>query len=190
MKELLLVLLKSFCSFVKRQQKRFLVFTGISAPYVRKGFLGNLLLGIMWSQFIFLECLSIPVIFVAKYWVPVALWKPMLPWCTIKKIRLHQSNLSITQILVLGPGSTFTSPEELFQFVAKSEKTPGVPDTYCTICQKRFTGRAAVRNHVESIHFPGIFEYPCHICSKILCSKSSLNTHITLGHKKKYWIVY
>jgi len=85
-----------------------------------------------------------------------------------------------------GPGSTFTSPEELFQFVGKSEKFPGVPDTYCTICQKRFPGRAAVRNHIESVHFPGMFDYPCHMCPKILCSKSSLNTHVTLNHKKKH----
>jgi len=85
-----------------------------------------------------------------------------------------------------GPGSTFTSPEELFQFVGKTEKTPGVPDTYCTICQKRFPGRAAVRNHVESVHFPGMFNYPCHTCHKILYSKSALNTHITTIHNKKH----
>ena len=95
----------------------------------------------------------------------------------------------LTWILVLGgPGSTFTSPEELFQFVGKTEKTPGVPDTYCTICQKRFPGRAAVRNHVESVHFPGMFNYPCHTCHKILYSKSALNTHITTTHNKKHWI--
>ena len=93
----------------------------------------------------------------------------------------------LTRFLVLGgPGATFTSPEELFQFVGKTEKTPGVPDTYCTICQKRFPGRAAVRNHVESVHFPGIFNYPCHTCHKILYSKSALNTHITTNHNKKH----
>jgi len=83
-------------------------------------------------------------------------------------------------------GSTFSSPDELFQFVGKSlEKTPGVHDTFCTICQKRFPWRSAVRNHVESVHFPGMFEYPCHICNKVMSSNSSLKTHITLGHNKK-----
>ena len=90
-------------------------------------------------------------------------------------------------ILVLGDlGMTFSSPDELFQFVGKSaKKTPGVHDTFCTICQKRFPWKSAVRNHVESVHFSGMFEYPCHICNKVMSSNNSLKSHITLIHNKR-----
>jgi len=83
-------------------------------------------------------------------------------------------------------GASFSSPEELLQFCEKTtEKIPGVHRDFCTICQKRFPWKSAVRNHVESVHFPGMFEYPCHICSKVLSSSSSLKTHVTLMHNKK-----
>lgn len=59
MKKLHSAPLKSCCSFVGNQHKKFLGFTVISALFVRKSFLGNLLLGIMWSQFISLGCLNI-----------------------------------------------------------------------------------------------------------------------------------
>jgi len=84
-----------------------------------------------------------------------------------------------------GPGQTFTEPEELFQFVSKDGlKIPGQPNFKCSICQKRFISRIAVRNHVESIHFPGMFKYCCQICGKEMTSKSSLNYHVTMTHNK------
>jgi len=84
-----------------------------------------------------------------------------------------------------GPGQTFTDPEELFQFVCKDgQKLPGQPNFKCTICHKRFISRIAVRNHVESIHFPGMFKYCCPLCAKEMTSKSSLNYHVTMTHNK------
>jgi len=84
-----------------------------------------------------------------------------------------------------GPGQTFSDPEELFQFVSKDDfVVPGQPKFLCSICQKRFISRIAVRNHVESIHFPGMFKYTCQFCGKELTSKSSLNYHVTMTHNK------
>jgi len=80
----------------------------------------------------------------------------------------------------------FQDPEELYQFVAKepSDKMHE-PDYKCSICTKRFPNRVAVRNHIESIHFPGMFEYFCNICGKKMASKSAINYHMSVSHPKK-----
>ena len=102
-------------------------------------------------------------------------------------IKCTTSNQHYSDFLfsILGPGQTFSDPEELFQFVSKDEvKIPGQPNFLCSICHKRFISRIAVRNHVESIHFPGMFKYSCQFCGKEMTSKSSLNYHVTMTHNK------
>ena len=108
-------------------------------------------------------------------------------------LRIHNENfLVITQILQLfigpgpGDGEIFTDPDELFQFVIKvDDPNAGQYSFECSICQKRFIRRMAVRNHAESIHFPNMFRYTCQHCGKEMKSRSSLNYHITTEHNKK-----
>ena len=79
-------------------------------------------------------------------------------------------------------------PEDLFQFVQKDDFTvSGQPKFSCTICWKKFQGRSATRNHIESIHYPGLFKYICDLCGKDMISKSALNYHITMSHNKINW---
>ena len=77
-------------------------------------------------------------------------------------------------------GPAITSPDDLFQYVS----TPLLGHFQCALCCKRFAGRVAVRNHVESIHFPGMFAYDCALCGKTLTSQSAMNYHLSTRHKK------
>ena len=79
-------------------------------------------------------------------------------------------------------------PEDLFKYAVKDPDSdnPNIRNKYyCCLCHKRFSGRTATRNHVESIHFAGLFNYKCNLCGKENVSKSALNYHITTVHNKK-----
>ena len=92
---------------------------------------------------------------------------------------------TLFSLSVSGPFGPITSPNDLFQYVAKADKNiPGLGHFECSLCRKRFAGRVAVRNHVESIHFPGLFAYDCALCGKILTSQSAMNYHLSTNHKK------
>ena len=81
-------------------------------------------------------------------------------------------------------GRSFTDPEEFFQFAMKDEgQHSGNYKWACSICQKKFIRRSAVRNHCESIHFPSMFRYMCQVCNKEMSSKNSLESHLS-RHKK------
>ena len=71
----------------------------------------------------------------------------------------------------------FTNPEELLQFVVRSEQEGKF---VCTICQSFFHAKKYhVRNHVESKHFPNTFEYPCNICQKSYYTRKALESHLS-----------
>jgi hypothetical protein len=89
-------------------------------------------------------------------------------------------NLIFIYIFVSEPAGNITSPDDLFQYVS----SPLSGHFQCALCCKRFAGRVAVRNHVESIHFPKLFVYDCVLCGKTLTSQSAMNYHLSTRHKK------
>ena len=71
----------------------------------------------------------------------------------------------------------FTNPEELLQFVVRSDQEGKF---LCSICQSFFHAKKYhVRNHVESKHFPNTFEYPCNICQKSYFTRKALESHLS-----------
>ena len=72
----------------------------------------------------------------------------------------------------------FTNPEELLQFVIRSEQETG--KFMCSICLSfAHAKKYHVRNHVESKHFPNTFEYPCSICKKSYFTRKALESHLS-----------
>jgi len=72
-------------------------------------------------------------------------------------------------------------PEELYQFVGRSEEVPGT--FVCSICKDfKASRRGLVRNHVESIHFRGVFRYRCDICDKDFQGRNALAVHNSSLH--------
>jgi len=77
-------------------------------------------------------------------------------------------------------GFTFQSPDELLQFVSKSEEDNKF---LCSFCGKfKAVRKGLVRNHIESIHFPGVFTYSCEICKKDFLGKNALAVHNSEKH--------
>jgi len=71
----------------------------------------------------------------------------------------------------------FTNPEELLQFVVRSDLEGKF---MCSICQSfSHAKKYHVRNHVESKHFPNTFEYPCNICQKSYFTRKALESHLS-----------
>jgi hypothetical protein len=115
--------------------------------------------------------------------------KPICSHCCIYNITFKLSvainvhllfNLIFIYIFVSEPAGNITSPDDLFQYVS----SPLSGHFQCALCCKRFAGRVAVRNHVESIHFPKLFVYDCVLCGKTLTSQSAMNYHLSTRHKK------
>jgi len=72
-------------------------------------------------------------------------------------------------------------PEELYQFVGRSEEVPGT--FVCSICKNfKASRRGLVRNHVESIHFRGVFRYHCDVCDKDFQGRNALAVHNSSLH--------
>ena len=71
-----------------------------------------------------------------------------------------------------------TSPEDLYQYIEKSEA-----GFQCTICCKIFTRRYEGRSHVESVHFPNYFEYQCEFCGASFKSKKTYFNHKQYSHR-------
>ena len=53
----------------------------------------------------------------------------------------------------------------------------------CSICNKMFTRKTNLFNHLETFHFPYSFSYACTICAEILNTRERLRQH-----KKKHKI--
>jgi len=71
----------------------------------------------------------------------------------------------------------FTNPDELLQFVVRSDHEGKF---LCSICRSFFHAKKYhVRNHVESKHFPNTFEYPCNICQKSYYTRKALESHLS-----------
>jgi len=75
-----------------------------------------------------------------------------------------------------------TSLEDFDKFMEKEPETSGY---FCSICQLyRKRGKADVRNHIESKHFPNSFTYNCHICSLVVGTNKALSRHVQNAHSK------
>ena len=60
----------------------------------------------------------------------------------------------------------------------------------CTICNKTFSTRQVVENHIEGVHFPGMFEYKCKYCGVSIDTRKKLYHHQNKLHGKGSWNVY
>jgi len=77
-------------------------------------------------------------------------------------------------------GYIFQSPEELLQFVVRSDEDNKFQ---CSICGKfKAVRKGLVRNHIESIHFPGVFTYSCEFCQKDFQGRNALAVHNSEKH--------
>jgi len=75
-----------------------------------------------------------------------------------------------------------SSVEDFDKFMEKEPETSGY---FCNICQMyRKRGKADVRNHIESKHFPNSFSYNCHICSYVVGTNKALSRHVQNAHSK------
>jgi len=80
-------------------------------------------------------------------------------------------------------GYNFESPEELLQFVGRSQEDNKFE---CTVCGKfKAVRKGLVRNHIESIHFPGMFTYSCNICEKEFQGRNALAVHNSEKHPSR-----
>ena len=76
----------------------------------------------------------------------------------------------------------FQDPSDLLQFV--KESFDGGKRFACSLCNKfAHNGKANVRNHVESVHFPNTFQYPCDQCDNFFPSKNNVQLHRSRMHK-------
>jgi len=72
--------------------------------------------------------------------------------------------------------------EDFDKYMDKEPETSGY---YCNICQMyRKRGKADVRNHIESKHFPNSFTYNCHLCSYVVGTNKALSRHVQNVHTK------
>jgi len=70
--------------------------------------------------------------------------------------------------------------EDFDKFMEKEPETSGY---YCKICQMyRKRGKADVRNHIESKHFPNTFTYSCEMCSYVVGTNKALSRHVQNVH--------
>jgi len=82
----------------------------------------------------------------------------------------------------------FQDPSDLLQFVREGYEGcyEGNKRFACTLCTKfAHKGKANVRNHVESVHFPNTFQYPCDQCDNFFPSKNNVQLHRSRVHKQK-----
>ena len=163
--------------------------TIFNAVFARKGSSVELLFVTMLNLFTFLTCFSTTVNIAEKRWVHGALWTTILLQNTIKRIRTENHSVlfssfwlksiqftwkitSVHSFVFSGP---FSSAEDFDIYIEKEIDHPGYFCSICNLFRKR--GRADVRNHVESKHFPGTFTYNCTDCGLVLNTKTSLTRH-------------
>eukprot|EP00090_Calanus_glacialis_P020966 TRINITY_DN3236_c0_g1_i2.p1 TRINITY_DN3236_c0_g1~~TRINITY_DN3236_c0_g1_i2.p1 ORF type:complete len:356 (-),score=72.40 TRINITY_DN3236_c0_g1_i2:70-1137(-) len=76
-----------------------------------------------------------------------------------------------------------SDPSDLLQFVSENFGQ-GEKRFKCSMCDMfSHNGRAHVRNHIESKHFPNHFMYSCEQCEKTFTSKSNFAMHKSRAHK-------
>jgi len=75
-----------------------------------------------------------------------------------------------------------SSVEDFDSYIVKEAKSQGYYCSLCSMYGKR--GRADVRDHIESRHFPGTFSYNCLQCNQTLPTNKALKRH-----KQKHKIV-
>lgn len=93
----------------------------------------------------------------------------------------HDCLSSMKAITLISDYQDLQDPEELYQFVGRSEEVPGT--FVCSICKDfKASRRGLVRNHVESIHFRGVFRYRCDICDKDFQGRNALAVHNSSLH--------
>merc|ERR1712059_134949 len=83
-------------------------------------------------------------------------------------------------------GEELREPSDLLRFVVETYDTsPGARRYQCALCSKfSHNGRAHVRNHVESVHYPSAFSYNCDQCDKSFPSKSNVQLHRSRVHNQ------
>jgi len=73
-----------------------------------------------------------------------------------------------------------TSAEDFDNFIEKEPEDTGY---FCSICLAfRKRGKADVRNHVESKHFPNTFTYSCDMCGLTVGTNTALKRHMQRVH--------
>ena len=73
-----------------------------------------------------------------------------------------------------------TSAEDFDNFIEKEPEDQGY---FCSICFSfRKRGKADVRNHVESKHFPNTFDYNCNVCGLTVGTNTALKRHMQRVH--------
>lgn len=93
----------------------------------------------------------------------------------------HYCLSSMKAIALISDCQDLQDPEELYQFVGRSEEVPGT--FVCSICKDfKASRRGLVRNHVESIHFRGVFRYHCDVCDKDFQGRNALAVHNSSLH--------
>ena len=55
----------------------------------------------------------------------------------------------------------------------------------CKLCEKEFTTRQKIENHIESIHFPGFFVYTCVSCNTSVNTRQKYYHHINKFHSRR-----
>ena len=73
-----------------------------------------------------------------------------------------------------------TSAADFDKFIEKEPEDQGY---FCSICFAfRKRGKADVRNHVESKHFPNTFTYKCDECGWVVGTNTALKRHMQRVH--------
>lgn len=73
-----------------------------------------------------------------------------------------------------------STAEDFANFIEKEPEDQGY---FCSICFAfRKRGKADVRNHVESKHFPNTFNYNCDVCGLTVGTNTALKRHMQRVH--------
>jgi len=76
-------------------------------------------------------------------------------------------------------GKLFTSKRSLFGH--KKEKHSGHTEVFiCPDCNKQFSRKSNLKAHRESLHFGK--KFPCRLCERIFTNRSSMNQHVKKTH--------
>ena len=55
----------------------------------------------------------------------------------------------------------------------------------CEICEKDFTSKRGLKNHIDKFHPDNVnYDWKCEVCNKGFKTKSSMLSHITKCHKE------
>ena len=66
-------------------------------------------------------------------------------------------------------------------YITPSTAEPTRPHR-CIICNKTFSTRQVIENHIESLHFPDTFMHTCRFCGETLGTRKKLSHHQNKHH--------